>query len=145
MDKSTSCMQELPVTGENFRPQNIRANVISFLDLPDDVLFIVFQKCAIATLGRLCRVCHKLNYLIQSDCVWLGCSDVSLLVGSSITQPSRLCLYTRRWGSSQIWMMFILSLIVHCLNSGVLELPGRALEFEGFCRNFRVWCLVTYV
>lgn len=84
----------LSVDVESIRPQNFHTNV-NFLELPDDVLFSVFKKCDIKTLGRLSRVCQKLNTLIKCDSVWLSHRSLSMLVGTSAAQ-SNSCLKFNR-------------------------------------------------
>lgn len=76
------------------RPQSLRT-CINFVELPDDVLFAVIQKCDIKTLGRLCRVCQKLNTLIQFDSVWSMKRDLYTLVGSSVAE-SNSCTKSKR-------------------------------------------------
>ncbi|XP_056005503.1 F-box/WD repeat-containing protein 4-like isoform X2 [Ostrea edulis] len=45
--------------------------IVSFLDLPDDVLFSIFRRLDLTSLSVLCRVCHKLNDLLNSDYTWM--------------------------------------------------------------------------
>lgn len=90
----------LSVDDESIRPQNFHTDV-NFLELPDDVLFSVFKKCDIKTLGRLSRVCQKLNSLIKCDSVWLSHRSLLLLVGSSAAQ-SNSTLKFNRWRNFDI-------------------------------------------
>lgn len=45
--------------------------IVSFLDLPDDVLFSIFRRLDLTSWSVLCRVCHKLNDLLNSDYTWM--------------------------------------------------------------------------
>lgn len=46
-------------------------SLLEFLELPDDVLYLIFSRCDIQSLGRLSKVCRRFNRLIKSDSVWL--------------------------------------------------------------------------
>lgn len=41
------------------------------MELPEDILYLLFRYLDLCSLGRLCRVCRKLRRLIYTDCVWL--------------------------------------------------------------------------
>lgn len=56
---------------------------ISFIELPDDVLFLVFERCDVQSLGRLSQTCKKMHVLLQSDSVWLLYSRKSFQIGTS--------------------------------------------------------------
>ncbi len=41
------------------------------LNLPDDVIYSILNACDIKALAALCRVCQKLNRLVNQECVWV--------------------------------------------------------------------------
>lgn len=53
------------------------------LDLPDDIIFKLFDYCDIQTLGRLACVCIRLCQLVKRDCVWLTWKQQFTCVGNS--------------------------------------------------------------
>ncbi|XP_053406455.1 F-box/WD repeat-containing protein 4-like [Mercenaria mercenaria] len=96
---AASGAQELPLEGGNICSQQDPGTAMStrarFMELPDDVLYAVLQKCDIKTLCRLCQVCCKLNILIQSDSVWLPYRNLSTVIGSSAVPASTYSLHNR--------------------------------------------------
>ena len=93
--------QELPLEGKKCYPRKEyggsgeSASPVEFIELPDDVLYAILLKCDIRTLGRLCKVCSKLNILIQSDSVWRPYKKLNNLIGSSAPQKSSCTKYNR--------------------------------------------------
>lgn len=62
------------------------------LELPDDVLYVIFSKCDKATLGRLSCTCQRLNHLLQTDSPWLSHSAGLTLVRSPNCRSFEVCL-----------------------------------------------------
>lgn len=70
-------------------------------ELPEDVLFLIFSRCDIQSLGRLSRACRRFNDLIKSDSLWLDYSrkfttiksvSDSLMTKSSLKDQCRISL-----------------------------------------------------
>lgn len=89
MENNSQKEQESPALVTEIRPHKSRNLICTFADLPEDVLFAVFKRCDIQTLGRLCRVCHKFNTLIQSDFLWLDHRNHLLVASTSRSSDNR--------------------------------------------------------
>lgn len=53
---------------------------LHLMELPEDVLYLLFRYLDLTSLGRLCQVCRKLRRLIQTDSVWLPFSRHQLVI-----------------------------------------------------------------
>ncbi|KAL4232160.1 F-box/WD repeat-containing protein 4 [Mactra antiquata] len=121
-----------------------RREQLLFLQLPDDVLFAIFNKCDIKTLGRLCRVCQKLNCLVQLDSVWNVRVERLFMVGSSCMRrkvsktngshslPVRPCLKEQCRLSSN-WVQKI------CKERVISRISPKQLPWLQYVEG-RLWC-----
>lgn len=66
---------------------------LHLMELPEDVLYLLFRYLDLTSLGRLCQVCRKLRRLIQTDSVWLPFSRHQLV----IREPQQGNLTKCRW------------------------------------------------
>lgn len=102
VEMDTVGSQELHLEGRQSCPRKLGVSLnhvanVGFIDLPDDVLYAILQKCDIRSLGRLCQVCSKLNTLILSDSVWRPYKNFNNLIGSStLPQKSTCSSYNRQ-------------------------------------------------
>lgn len=84
MDQTVLKYPGVPEASGNLtHPRKSFPQTSNFASLPDDALFAVFRRCDVQTLGRLCRVCHRLNTLIQSDSVWLAHQERVMVIHDS--------------------------------------------------------------
>ncbi|KAK3590233.1 hypothetical protein CHS0354_041300 [Potamilus streckersoni] len=76
---------------------------LTLIEFPDDVLYLIFSRCDIQTLGRLSQVCKRFWKLITKDCVWLPfIGDFSIIRSSQTTcngkKPLReQCRIAKNW------------------------------------------------